>query len=318
MADSKAKKSTVAPKKIDDVKKGGDAASGTSRQVIVSNRPIARDPMMAQISELTGGLASDPASTNLDSDKAKPPEDKTASGAPEIIPNKKPAPQPIESKETEAAEATTPAIAPSKKKIVIQPLTEQPAATAEAPPVPDDKLAGGDIGSAKSDTVGADAKSSPKLETTDIQTEKKPTAENSIGALDSAELADKLPKQDADDAADKETSPAGTVQPGRSFDDVDTATRPAETATPEEIGLDEKGKAKKPTHTGGQLTPQQQKSVENEEYFLPITTSETRRLRREIAAAVILVLIMIVVWVDIMLDAGLLKLGGIHSITNFF
>lgn len=327
MADSKTNKS-VSSKKIDDVKKGGDAASGTSRQVIVNNRPIARDPMMAQISELTGGLATEVNTKEPEADTKKKSPSKAVRGAPEIIPNKKALSEPSETAQPDAEETpqAAPALAPSKKKIVIKPLSRQSGVEEEGVSVVTDKPVTTEPASTQPDSklevatkpAMPKSKDLPELPTDDAAPEKKQSEEDAP-AESNLDTASKLPAPTPNASSDKDELTSGTAQPGRSFEDTEAAEKAgAETANPEEIGLDEKGKAKKVAPTSGQLTIEQQKAVDNGEYFLPITTSETRRLRREIVTAVIFVMVMIIVWLDVMLDAGLLKLGGIHALTNFF
>jgi hypothetical protein len=61
-----------------------------------------------------------------------------------------------------------------------------------------------------------------------------------------------------------------------------------------------------------------EKLADSRQYVLPINTVERRRNRRAILIGGILALILILAWLDIALDAGLIRLGGLQPITNFF
>jgi hypothetical protein len=61
-----------------------------------------------------------------------------------------------------------------------------------------------------------------------------------------------------------------------------------------------------------------QKLVDSKKYFLPINAVEQRRSRRFVALGIILSLLLIVAWVDIALDAGLISLPAIKPATHLF
>jgi hypothetical protein len=326
MAESKAKK-TESSKKIVDVKTDGDGAIGTSRPVIVTNRPIMKDPMMAEVSQLTGGAIDDsPASTPTDD---SPPE--PASGAPEItLSTKKLAIQVTDQPEPADDQDKTlmPKDTPVKKK-VIKPLSdessEKPAAKAakKSPTIAELTLPdANEVPDVVPETDAAEAEPAPAAEP-----ESAPGKDESVPSVGTAESTAttaganaETPKEEMpiESAADDEL--VTRVQPGRSFDE--TAHEPLPDATtpaaPEQIELDAKGKPKTKQKKTGELSSEQQKAIEQGEYFLPITTAETRRLRREVVLATLFVFILIVVWLDIMLDAGLLSIGGVKAVTNFF
>lgn len=328
MAEAKSKKSEAA-KKIVDVKNSGDGASGTSRPVIVTNRPIMKDPMMAEVSQLTGGLLEDSQTPTPTGD---PGPAEAASGAPEIKITKKVAIQVNAPKDAAApAEPSeTPVVAPSKKKLIIKPLSEKPsekpaaskpAAKAKEPTVAELALPDAE------EVPDVDVKAEPVATTEDALADE--TTKDDVAAAEApaAKAEDPAPDTPADEAetADVPSSddPASGLQPGRSYDETETASGEADgggadTGAPEQIELDSKGKPKTKEKKSGELSSEQQKAIENGEYFLPITTAETKRLRREIVFATLFVTILIVVWLDIMLDAGLLTINGIHPVTNFF
>jgi hypothetical protein len=320
MAESKAKK-TESSKKIVDVKTDGDGATGTSRPVIVTNRPIMKDPMMAEVSQLTGGTIDD-SPTPTPTDDA-PPE--AASGAPEItLSAKKLAIQVTEQPEPADDEGKTlTSKDASAKKKVIKPLSdelsEKPAAKAvkKSPTIAELTLPDADeVPEVVPETDVAEAKPEPAPG----KDEPTPSEEATESTATTAEANAKAPKEEVSIEPAAADEIVTGVQPGRSFDE--TAHEPLPDATtpaaPEQIELDSKGKPKTKQKKTGELSSEQQKAIEQGEYFLPITTAETRRLRREVVLATLFVVILIVVWLDIMLDAGLLNIDGIKAVTNFF
>lgn len=257
MAASKPKKPTASTKKIIDITHVGDAASGTSWPVIITNRPVMKDPMMAEASEPT-------------TEPNQPPmaAAETTSDVGEVA--------------ADSAEASAAVPLAPKKKLVIQPLND------------DDESAPTEEPSAKPDEITED------------------TSNQSAADEPAADMATDEPAKELTEA-EETTAPASSVKPGRSFehnelsDDTNTDEPSSEPAV-----------EAKPQLAGGALTPEQQKAVTAGTYFLPITTTETRRLRRDIIATIILLILLALIWVDIMLDAGTLHINGIHAVTNFF
>lgn len=61
-----------------------------------------------------------------------------------------------------------------------------------------------------------------------------------------------------------------------------------------------------------------QKIVDKKTYFLPINAVEKRKTKRFVALGIVLSLVLVVAWVDVALDAGLIELGGVKPVTHFF
>jgi len=61
-----------------------------------------------------------------------------------------------------------------------------------------------------------------------------------------------------------------------------------------------------------------QKLADSKQYYLPINAVEKRKTKRFIALGVLLSLLLVVFWVDVALDAGLIHLSGIKPLTHFF
>ena len=280
MAEPKAKK--AASKKINDVVPGGDAASGNSRQIIVNNRPIMQDPMMAQVSELANarvGIAAEEPQTEEVSAakpkrttiKIKPLEDAAAAETP-------PEPEVAPKAETPAS-ADEPAEEPAEQEAAAA--ASDKAAPTEPTEQPDEPT------TAASDPAAA-APVTDTVEADKVSEDERPTAE--------------------DDSTSDALSPDEPAQPGRSSFAV-----PAKNDTAEEDA-----NKKAADSSGGKLTSEQQKAVESGKYFLPIRTAESRRVRREIALAFVAVILLSLVWLDVALDAGLIQLGGLQAVTHFF
>lgn len=58
--------------------------------------------------------------------------------------------------------------------------------------------------------------------------------------------------------------------------------------------------------------------ITSRRYELPIKTVEDRQTRRFVLLGTGLAVILIVLWLDIALDAGLIHMGGLHAPTHFF
>jgi hypothetical protein len=61
-----------------------------------------------------------------------------------------------------------------------------------------------------------------------------------------------------------------------------------------------------------------QKAYDSKQYFLPINSLEQRRTARFVTLGVALSLLLAIIWVDIALDASLIKLGDVKPVTHFF
>lgn len=58
--------------------------------------------------------------------------------------------------------------------------------------------------------------------------------------------------------------------------------------------------------------------VENKDYFLPINTATQKRTKNFVVIGVVVSVLLVVVWVDLALDAGLIKIGGLKALTHIF
>ncbi len=58
--------------------------------------------------------------------------------------------------------------------------------------------------------------------------------------------------------------------------------------------------------------------IETKKYYLPINTLEKQRTKQFVAGGVLLSVVLVAVWADIALDAGLIKIGHVKALTHFF
>ena len=140
---------------------------------------------------------------------------------------------------------------------------------------------------------------------------------------------------------DKPEEPTESVAPAEQIDVKGaTPTEPVEASKPDEPAepaepTDTPGEADKPvagtTKTKDPAADAQaeiakqaehdttiQQLIDSKDYFLPINVVEQRRSRRIVILGIILSLVLVVVWVDIALDAGLIKISGVKAVTHFF
>lgn len=61
-----------------------------------------------------------------------------------------------------------------------------------------------------------------------------------------------------------------------------------------------------------------QKIVDAKTYYLPINAVEKRKTKRFVLLGVALSILLILLWLDIALDAGLITLNGVSPLTHFF
>ena len=58
--------------------------------------------------------------------------------------------------------------------------------------------------------------------------------------------------------------------------------------------------------------------IESKRYYLPIDTVEKRRTKRFVLIGASVSILLILIWIDVALDAGLIKLGGLKALTHIF
>jgi hypothetical protein len=278
MADSK----KVEVKMSDDVAHPDKSSpDDTSRPIIVTNRPIIKDPMTVD-QDAAQMLAKEPAKLK----KQTAPDLKPLSAP--TLPEDKPAdlPEvPIETAIKAAAsrrqkpadeEAKTHELEPEEK---VEKKDEKPEIKKEAEkpkveePIPEKETKE----PSKEMVVQPDEK--PALEPAPAKPEVKPEAEPEPEPKPDTEEPEKTDEKTKKELTDK-------------------------------VAVAEAEEAKR--------TAEIQKLIESKKYVLPINSVEKRRTKRFMALGILLCLLLAAAWVDISLDAGLIHINGLKAVTHFF
>ena len=238
---AEAKRTPKSHKIADVARPGKSAPSPNSRSVIISHRPIMRDPMM---SVGTSEAAS---------------SDEAANDAPATA-----------VKVTRASGA------------VVQPLADSTLTAANDEAVPDTEATPNDE---------ADAE---EVETVETEAE--------------AVTADEAPEAEAKDETPQETKHEAPPAQASTGTDAKLGTKDAQSEA--EIAAAEDAEAKRQAAL--------LEMIESKKYYLPINTVEKRRTKQFVAGGIVLSLLLIAAWLDIAMDAGLIKIGHWHALTHFF
>lgn len=139
------------------------------------------------------------------------------------------------------------------------------------------------------------------------------------------------PPKPKDAAPDSGSVASPTVSPddqddvpatGAETSDQLTAESPA-TEAPNEQTVDglPKDNAQKKEAAAAEQTARDaaiQKLIDGKQYALPIQTVEQRNSKRVIIMGAVLSVVLLLLWLDIALDAGILHLSGLQPVTNLF
>lgn len=187
--------------------------------------------------------------------------------------------------ESETPEPDTAPVLTPTKRVVLQPLADSP----------------------KTDT----AKPEPAVSETDSEAPVETDAVES--KADEASAPEPEAETPAEPEADAKPEPAPEAEPAKESPDV--------IATDAKVGTKEvqtEAEAAAEADAEAERQAKLQEMVDNKTYYLPITTSETRKARQFVAVGVLLSIVLIAAWLDIALDAGLIHLGNLHALTHFF
>jgi len=267
MAEASADKPAKLNKPIEDVSRPGKTApASTSKPVIITNRPVIKDPMVVE------DQAEAPA------DEATPIKVSRPAGG--IVLKPLSAPElPVEKKVAAKAETDEAPVAPA------EPSTPEPALTETA------------------------AAPSPETASSSVD-EPSPASDKPAELTPAADTlaATEPPADETTDSKSATETPAATdslVEPEKG----DDQTSPVDAKLKEEAAAAE-AKAKRDAEL--------EKLVEDKTYYLPVNAVEKRRTKRVVIAGILLSLLLAAAWVDIALDAGLIKINGLKAITHFF
>lgn len=301
------KSSDAKTRKIIDVSEPGKTApSETSRPIIVSSRPILRrDPMV------TGpdGMEKEEAPEDKPVARTAKPELKITPLTPE---EKMEAPAKL-------AEPTAASAAPTMPSAAAKP------ATPPAQPV---------ITTAKSVVASATEGDIVEDDEEIAKPAGEPTAEHEF-MLEKPDAPTMTPE--AKPALTPDSKPALSTPP-TSPTPFTPPTPPAPAPSPAPAVPDTDDDDDDEEDTDGQLAPnqaldvakrkeedakatrlaEQEKIIESKQYFLPIDAVEKRRGLERFVLLLVVVILLALIWLDIALDAGILRIGGVHALTHFF
>lgn len=281
-----AKKTTKSDKTVIDVSHPGKTAPPpNSKAVIVTNRPLIKDPMVVEVkdgneTELTPKIVKHSSSHSVLQPLSAPElKDDKASEAKDAK----------ESKDAKPAEGKT-----------ISQLAQEAEARKQA--------------ATKSQSTEKDAPT-PELKATETKAkeETKPEPAKETKSEAPAEPKDEIKAAEAE--AEPSQPKTDKTEPESEIklpDQTDQET-PAE-ASPQ--GDKAKAKAEEAQQQANEASIQ--KLIGSKKYVLPIETLEVRRSKRVVVLGVLLSIILALACVDIALDASLIQIDGVKPLTHFF
>jgi hypothetical protein len=276
-------KKTPEKKNIMDVSRPGKtAAASTSKPVIITNRPILKDPMVVH-----------------DANDSEGERITVTTGKSSLQPKL----QPTASETAPAEDVSTTEPAPASDPA---PAAEEPAAESGPEPVGNSQKVLASrlrFGAAKPNVSDPEV---PEIEdTTEEKTETEPVKEAEV----TAPVAEEKPTPKVEPKPKLPVPAPAKVEESTAVDQ--DRLRPGDSIKDPEAETEEDKKAREHAEAI-------QKLVDSKQYNLPIVTGEKRRSRRVVVIGLFLSVVMLLVWVDIALDAGLIQLGGVKAVTHFF
>lgn len=304
-----------APKTMDVMQPGKAVPSATSRPVIVSNRPILRqDPMMVSPEGIEKPEAQQTRQTVSRVGKTltilAPHQSKTAK-APTVMPL-------TVMSDTGNAESVSVST------------TEKPAVSA----IPQGRTPA-EIASKKAITVKTDeATPDSAVPTTTVPIQPEASAAP-------AGLAPEPMEPQTTDQAVSKSAPSPSPVPSTPQVPAQTpATVAAPSTTEDDISVDAESNTDRTSLDGadGQLAPnktideakkkadeveaardaEEEQIINSKRFYLPITNVEARRGLTRSLVVLFLVIVLTAVWLDVVLDAGIVHVGNLHALTHFF
>lgn len=329
MAETKSKKQ---PPKIADITKPGKTApSSNARPMIITHRPVLRDPMMVQdaVAGDDNGEPSEERSTVTHMshviklqplhDDIKPEEDaEVTPGAPAIV-------SAVGAGKTIAvlAEEAAKRKAAKDEEEVDEADAEKPAegSKVDAEPSGAPAVASDKIEVTKRETVTETVASTPELEEPDDEA-KKPAEEKSAEPENTDEnRSTGLPEE----KPSSETTPAGPAHAAEE--------KPAETTTEPELPLGEDGDKpteddepgdtnlseadQKAANEAKKIAEEQEKIITSGKYYLPIDAVAHRRTKRHIVVGLVLILLLAAALFLAAWDANFFSIPGYTAPTDY-
>jgi hypothetical protein len=293
MADSKPKKS--APKLFDVSKPGKAAPSSTARPVIISNRPVLKDPMVIQVS------SDDEEPTTIETTTTESTEMKhkvdiqplhidlsEVLGAPAVKADKV-------SKDTTPKDDTP--IVAETPEVATEAVTEEKKAEAAVPAEPEKP--------AEEAPAAEPEQPVPAVEDKPAPAPRRTTGERVIAPLGpiaaEPEKPTEAPTETPVSEPDEEPLPNSDDEP--SLDNSDTPV------------LSEK--EAKAAEAAKKKADEQEQIIASGQYYLPINRVEKRRAKRNVIIGVLMLILLLTVAALAAWDAGLVSIPGMQAPTNF-
>lgn len=192
---------------------------------------------------------------------------------------------------------------PTSKSIIIKngPIIKDPMVVEDTATKPDDDTT--------QNVVKAGGSSKIKLQPL-------PTSDSSE-AIKDIPAADSSTKIDDEDKPTKDSAPEKPVEETAGVPKNDTASESpnVSTAKPTNSPAEEEvAEASRKAEHDANL----QKILDSKTYYLPINAVEKRKTKRFVLLGITLSIFLILVWINIALDAGLIEINGISPLTSFF
>lgn len=310
-----------APKTMDVMQPGKAAPSPTARPVIVSNRPILRqDPMMVSPNGMEKTV--EPTGRPNVSRVGKtltvlaPHQSKTAK-APTMIPlsdsdkAKEGATEPAAASENPAAnpmpQGRTPEEIATKKAIAVKTddtSSESSAAVSPTPAKPEEAAAPMSEPAPQEPKPADPSAPLPEAPTNKPAPSPAPMPQPTVTGTPSSAPSTALSTED-----DISAEPEAVAADDEAVNSSDGQLAPNKT-------LDE-AKKKADDIEAARLAEQDQ-IIGSRRYYLPIANTAKRRGLTRSLMVLLLVLVLAAVWFDVVLDAGIVHVGGLRSLTHFF
>ena len=168
----------------------------------------------------------------------------------------------------------------------------------------------------KAETDSTDDQAEPADTATDAATD---TSEPKTSETKEETREDESPETPAEETKeDKPKAPATEKELASKADDGEE--KPASGSDDEQLSpnkvLDEA--AKKLEEEKAAKAAEHEKIIESKKYFLPINSVERRRNTHRAILFLVLCIVFALIWLDLALDAGILKIGSLHPLTHFF
>lgn len=141
------------------------------------------------------------------------------------------------------------------------------------------------------------------------------------------ELMDHSPEQKTSTpkpVKQKQETTSETAKKSKSETAPDNETQEAKVQDePEVVGDDTTPQAKKEDPELAEAAESQheadiQKLIDSKKYSLPINSVEKRRTKHTLVFGIVLSILLLLAWVNIALDAGLIEIDGVKPLTHFF